>query len=202
MTRVTPARRLARVMVRHATHVLPPVQAAWGRAMAGETEHLPSDRAALGWALSCLAGAYTMRISTLTTSDLRPSRPVLALEMLACFTWLAWLFASAVRQWIGQGPVPDATIAGLLLASLLGPVGLGAALVFLTGRVAALGPGARIALAALAAVALGTLGSGLLLSLAWRDYVLCVALPLAGTLHLLELGRAGGRLNPDAAPAA
>ncbi|HEX4389738.1 MAG TPA: hypothetical protein VH109_14015 [Steroidobacteraceae bacterium] len=61
----------------------------------------------------------------------QPSRPVIALEMLTCFGWLA----------------------------------------------------------ALAALTLAGLGTGLLLSLGWRDYVLCVVLPLAGTTHLVLLCR-------------
>ena len=54
------------------------------------------------------------------------------------------------------------------------------------------------ALAALAALTVAGLGTGLLLPLGWRDYVLCIVLPLAGTAHLVLLcGQMPARSGPE-----
>lgn len=181
-------RRLALRVAGHAARVLPASHAAWGRAMLGEVGHLASDRAALRWAVGCLRAAYAARMSGMRPGVPQLSRPVLALEMLTCFTWLAALFASTAEYASAQAPLRATVLPGLLLASLLGPAALAvAAFCLLSGRAAPLTRLVPAALAALAAVTFAGLGTGLLLPLGWRDYVLCVVLPLAGTAHLVLL---------------
>ena len=158
--------------------------------MVAEVGHIKSDGEALGWALGCLRHAYAARISRMRLGTLTPSRPVLALEMLVCFLPLTGVFAAAASGVVTAGARTPSWLVALLAASVLGPLGLIAALPPTLRRGAAPGRAVAVVLGVPAALTAAAFGAGILLAPTWRDVVLCVLLPLAGAAHLAAL-RAG-----------
>jgi len=183
-------RRLARRLARHAGRTLPPAQVAWRAAMLSESEHIESDFAALAWALGCLRHAYSARISHMRFGTLSPSRPALALEMLVCFLPLTGVFAAAASSLVTAGARTPSWLVALLAASLLGPLGLIAALPPTLRRGAAPRGPVALVLGVPAALTAAAFGAGILPAPTWRDAVLCVLLPVAGAMHLAAM-RAG-----------
>ena len=126
-----------------------------------------------------------MRLGTLA-----PSRPVLALEMVVCFLPLTGVFAAAASALVSTGARTPSWLVALLAASVLGPLGLIAALPPTLRRGAAPGRAVALVLGIPAALTAAAFGTGILPAPTWRDVVLCVLLPLAGAAHLAAL-RAG-----------
>lgn len=54
-------RKIAFVLMAHASRVLPPARAAWGEAMKNEFEHIENDSEAVKWAAGCVAAGYLER---------------------------------------------------------------------------------------------------------------------------------------------
>jgi len=57
-------RRMAVTVVRHAARVLPGAGSPWAAAMRHELDYIADDRAALRWALGCVAASYAARLAT------------------------------------------------------------------------------------------------------------------------------------------
>lgn len=60
-----PSRRLAEAILAHAGRMMPPARAVWSAAMAEELHHIEDDRAALRWALGCVAASYMERMNAM-----------------------------------------------------------------------------------------------------------------------------------------
>jgi hypothetical protein len=195
VSRPSPWRRLAHHLAGHAARVLPRSQELWARSMLAELGHIKSDGAALGWALGCLRHAYSARISHMRFGTLSPSRPVLALEMLVCFLPLTGVFAAAASRLVTAGARTPSWLVALLAASLLGPLGLIAALPPTLRRGAAPRRAVALVLGVPAALTAAAFGAGILPAPTWRDAVLCVLLPLAGAMHLAAMRAGAARLS-------
>ncbi|HEV2703667.1 MAG TPA: hypothetical protein VGV09_18725 [Steroidobacteraceae bacterium] len=60
--RTNPTSRLARALTAHAVRVAGPDSAEWATAMMHEQEHLPPDASALSWAFGCVSVSYRGRL--------------------------------------------------------------------------------------------------------------------------------------------
>jgi len=184
----------------------------WGRAMRAEIEHIDGDYEALRWACGCALAAITLRRTDMDMGTLRVSRFVLALEMALCFVpitlgWfdvmfgmsgVAWLDVDTVERYY-LGTTEGVTVLTMILVwavtGLVGPLGL-----IVAARHIALGWALRhgwlIALLIAGPMAGGAvyLAANFIMGSEWSIerlgfYVLFVAVPLAGALHLRYLGR-------------
>ena len=210
----TLARRAATALVRATAAWLEPTsRGEWGRGMRAELEHVYGDYEALRWACGCALAAITLRRTDMNMGTLRVSRFVLALEMALCFVpitlgWfdvmfgvsgVAWLDMDSVqRYYLGttEGVTVLTTILVWAVTGLVGPLGL-----IVAARHIALGRALRhgwlIALLIAGPIAGGAvyLAANFVMGSEWSIekagfYVLFVAVPLAGALHLRYLGRA------------
>lgn len=59
--RVSIAKRIARVLMRHVPRVLPPTRLDWAEAMRRELDHIESPWDALKWSTGCLVASYRAR---------------------------------------------------------------------------------------------------------------------------------------------
>src|SRR5262245_21916096 len=119
--------RAAHTLVRHAARVAPPERAEWFEAMTNEMSHLPQGTCATRWAFGCVFVSYTERMRAMTRSTPTLSRWILALEMMACFVPLTFLFSAVVLSATGG---TMSVREGLLFGSITmaGPLGLGVAI--------------------------------------------------------------------------
>lgn len=209
----TLARRAAAALV-HATAAWlePTRRSQWGRAMRAELDHIDGDYEALRWACGCALAAITLRRADMDMGTLRVSRFVLALEMALCFgpltfgwfdimfgmSGVAWLDVATVERYY-LGTTQDVAALTMILVyavtGLAGPLGL-----IVAARHVALGRALRhgwlIALLIAGPIAIGAvyLAASFVMGSEWSIerfgfYVLFVAVPLAGALHLRYLGR-------------
>ena len=120
--------RFARALAGHAVRVAAPDHAEWIKAMMREQEHLPPDASALSWALGCVSVSYRGRFRALTRfPTLLRSVPLLMIFLL-CLSPACWNFI-----YIGLNMrMSETVIFGS--ATLIGPIGLAAALWTLSSR--------------------------------------------------------------------
>jgi len=129
--------RIARVLAAHAVRMAEPDHAEWARAMLHEQAHLPPDASALSWALGCVSLSYRGRFRAMTRLPDLP-RWALLIMFLLCLGPACWNFIHiAVSTAQGYPLFPGARVlpytlmqAGLLYgsATLIGPIGLAAAI--------------------------------------------------------------------------
>jgi hypothetical protein len=130
--------RLARALAAHALHVAAPDHTEWTTAMIHEQAHLPPDASALSWALGCVFVSYRARLRSITRlPDLPRSRWALLIILLFClappcvnFIHIALSIALGYPLYFGVGLHYTVMQEGLIFgsATLIGPVGLAAAL--------------------------------------------------------------------------
>jgi hypothetical protein len=119
--------RVARSLAAHAVRVTPQDQAEWTKAMMHEQEHLPPESSALSWALGCVFVSYRARFRAMTRLPDLP-RWALLLIFLLCLTPPCWnFFYIALSAAQGYPLSPGARVI-FGSATLIGPIGLAAAL--------------------------------------------------------------------------
>lgn len=135
--RVSLRRRLALVLMRRVSQVLPTSRLEWAKAMRAELDHLQDDRDALAWAMGCLVAGSKERINTMLTGNLKISRWILVPEMLLCFVPLTfgWLDAiggssgiirlsgDVIQKRFLQAPGGTFVLAALIAGAVLGVLG-------------------------------------------------------------------------------
>jgi pimeloyl-ACP methyl ester carboxylesterase len=77
-------RRLALTAARHAAWVLPGARSPWADAMRHELDYIADDRAALRWAIGCVAASYLARLAALPRPRWRAKRAASAATPLVC----------------------------------------------------------------------------------------------------------------------
>lgn len=182
--------KAARGLVKHAARISPPERTEWAQAMINELDYLASDMSAVRWALGCIWVCYSERIRTMVRSLKSLPRWVLVLEMLVCFLPLTLLFSAVVQRGLHGGfAPPEALLYGS--ASILGPLGLAAALRSIFTPSASMSRAAILALCLLAAWTLAAYAAQILtfgqshLADWWREFVLIAVLPLLAVLHVV-----------------
>ncbi len=173
--------RIARALAAHAVLVGDPDHAEWTNAMIHEQEYLPPDASALSWALGCVFVAYRARLRSMTRlPDLPPwALFVCLLPPCANFIHVAVSTAQGYPIFPSARLLPyTLTQEGLIFgsATLIGPVGLAAALWTLSSP--ARRPGTIFMVVLWTLTALGTVYVGVpFLSAEWR--ALATPLPVA-----------------------
>jgi hypothetical protein len=130
--------RIARALAAHAVRVAEPAHAEWTKAMLHEQEHLPPDASALSWALGCVFVSYRGRLRAMTRLP-DPLRWVALLMILLlclgppCANFINVTVSTAQGYPIfpGSRMLPYTVVQeGLIFgsATLIGPIGLAAAL--------------------------------------------------------------------------
>ena len=136
--------RIARVLAEHAVRVAEPDHAEWIKAMMREQEHLPPDASALSWALGCVFVSYRGRLRAMARpSNLLRWVPLLMIFLL-CLGPACWNFihigVSTLQGYPlfpGAHALPYTGMQAALIfgsATLIGPIGLAAALWTLSSR--------------------------------------------------------------------
>lgn len=185
------ARKMAALLVKHASWISPPDRKEWSHAMINELDHIPPEAAALWWALGCTFVSYQERIHIMTRSLTTLPRWLLSLEMALCLVPLTWLFIAVVAMTArGAIPLDYGILSGS--ATLLGPVSIAVAvrIVFVDG-----GSVGRVTTTILALLAAWTvlaysgqlLHNGTPFSAWWREFVLIAVLPTWAVTHLLQI---------------
>ncbi len=120
--------RIARALAAHAVRVAAPDHAEWIKAMMREQEHLPPDASALFWALGCMSVSYRGRLRAMIRFPAPLRWAVLLVIFVLCLTPPCWNFFYIALS-TAQG-YPLSTGARLIFgsATLIGPIGLAAAL--------------------------------------------------------------------------
>lgn len=129
---------VARALAAHAVRVAEPNQAQWIKAMMREQEHLPPDASALLWALGCVFVSYRGRLRAMVRLPNLLRWAALLMIFLLCLGSACWNFIHiGVSTFQGYALFPGAHAlpytamqAGLIFgsATLIGPIGLAAAL--------------------------------------------------------------------------
>lgn len=182
-------RRVARGLLKHAAMVSPGERAEWAQAMSNELDYLSPDMSAVGWALGCLLVCYSERIRAMVRPFESLPRWVLVLEMLVCFLPLTLLFSAVVQRGLHGGFTPQAALL-YGSATILGPLGLAAALRSIFAKSAGMNRAAIAGLCLLAAWTLAAYSTQILtfgqthLSDWWREFVLIAVLPILAVLHV------------------
>lgn len=126
--RTDPRSRIARGLAAHAVRVAAPDQAEWAKAMMHEQEHLPSDAAALLWAIGCVSVSYRGRLRVMTRLPSMLRWVALLMILVLCLTPPCWNFFNiALNSPEGHLLSPGARLM-FGSATLIGPIGLAAAL--------------------------------------------------------------------------
>lgn len=180
----------ARCLIKHAAMVAPVERAEWAQAMSNELDYLSPDLSAVGWALGCLWACYAERIRAMVRSLDSLPRWVLVLEMGVCFLSPTWLFSAVVQRGFHGGfTLPEALLYGS--ASILGPLGVAAALHSIFSKSRPLSRVTILALGVLTAWTLAAYSTQVLtfghshLSEWWQEFVLIAVLPALAVLHLI-----------------
>ena len=200
-------RRLARILMRVATQLMPEGRTEWAVAMHSELRSLEGDYTAVRWAAGCLTTAIRTRVSEMIVGNTRISKWVLAAEMAFCFVpltlfWLLILLDGSVnpellKQYIDapEGLIVLAYTLSVAILGVCGPIGL-----FVAFRHIVLGHGVRnrslgvTLIAGLILLGFVYVGSTLLIGgpgrlMPWLGGVLLfVILPVVGAAHLRYLG--------------
>ena len=187
--RETAARAAAALLLKHAAWASPRNRKQWLQAMAHELDHIPGDASALAWALGSIFVSYLERVDNMIRSSMSLPSWLLSLEMAVCLGPLAWLFTVALAM-MGRGVMPLNFGIPLILAALLGPLGLWLASRTILFEDSPVGRIATIVLTLLGAWTVleytGQIIEGAFLS-SWRDYVLMALLPPLAVAHLLQI---------------
>jgi len=115
---------MALALMRLAARLLPPVRAAWARAMLAEIYHLNGDTQALTWAVGCIAASLTMRIEAMIIGNLKISRWVLTPELLFCFTPLTLVWYDSIFGTSGIVQLNSEIVQRYFLNSTTGTIAL------------------------------------------------------------------------------
>lgn len=91
-TQISPLRRLASALTRHAARILPASRSDWAQAMRTELDHIESDLEALRWAIGCVLAGYVERSRVMRLLDTEMARAILTL--LLATQVLSFLFAT------------------------------------------------------------------------------------------------------------
>jgi hypothetical protein len=119
--------RIARALAAHAARVAAPDHAEWTKAMMHEQEHLPPDASALWWALGCVSVSYRGRLRAMIRLPNLP-RWALLIMCLLCLTPACWNFIYIAVSTAQGYPLSSGARLIFGSATLIGPVGLAAAL--------------------------------------------------------------------------
>jgi hypothetical protein len=176
--------------MKHAAMVSPGERAEWAQAMVNELDYLSPDMSAIGWALGCIFVCYSERIRAMIRPLETLPRWILVLEMLVCLLPLTLLFSAVVQRGLHGG---FSLQAGLLYcsATILGPLGLAAALRLIFFKAGGMSRAAIAGLCLLAAWTLAAYSAQILtfgqihLSDWWREFVIIAVLPTLAVLHLV-----------------
>ena len=129
--------RIARALAAHAVRIAEPDHAEWIKAMMREQEHLPADASELSWALGCVFVSYRARLRSMTRFPELPRWALLMIFLLclgpACwnFIYIAVSTAQGYPLFPGARTLPYTALQEELIfgsATLIGPIGLAAAL--------------------------------------------------------------------------
>jgi hypothetical protein len=183
-------RRVARGLVQHAAMASPKERTEWAQAMINELDYLSPDISTVGWAFGCIFVCYSERIRAMIRSLESLPRSILVVEMLVCFLPLTLLFSAVIITGFHGG----FTLAACLLycsGTILGPLGLAAALRSVFFKAAGMSRAMIAGLCLLAAWTLAAYSAQILtfgqshLSDWWREFVLIAVLPTLAVLHLV-----------------
>ncbi len=94
---MSPRRRAAQVLMRHAARVVPPDKLNWGEAMLNELQAIDDDRVALRWALGCVIAGYWERTNAMLPSWYARSALACLIALLALREFFAPLLIFAYR---------------------------------------------------------------------------------------------------------
>lgn len=146
--------RMARALAAHAVRVAQPDDAEWIKAMMREQEHLPPNTSALSWALGCVFVSYRGRLrAMMRLPDLLRSVVLLVIFVL-CLTPPSWNFFYIALSTAHGYPLSPGARVVFGSATLIGPIGLAAALWTLSSRAHRPGTSFMVVLWALTAWAL------------------------------------------------
>ena len=130
--------RIARALAVHAVRVAGQDHAEWTTAMMHEQEHLPSHASTLSWALGCVSVSYRGRLRAMINVPGLLRWMALFVIFLVCLMPASWTFihitlstAQGNSLYPGAHAVPYTSLQAALIfgsATLIGPMGLGAAL--------------------------------------------------------------------------
>ncbi len=120
--------RIARALAAHAVRVAAPDHAEWTTAMMREQEHLPPDASALSWALGCVSVSYRGRFRAMTRLLNLLRWVALVVILLLCLIPASWSFMYVASNIAQDYPLSSGARLDLGLATLIGPIGLAAAL--------------------------------------------------------------------------
>lgn len=151
--------RIAKALAAHAVRMAHADDAEWTRAMVHEQEQLPAGASSLSWALGCLSVSYRGKLRAMTRSPTPIGRATLLLIILFCLEPACWNFACIVggaalghSLFPGGRELPYSLIFGS--ATLIGPLGVAAAIWMLCSNTHRLGMTFMIVLLAFTAWAL------------------------------------------------
>lgn len=91
---ISPLRRLASALTRHAARVLPASRSDWAQAMRSELDHIESDVDAIRWAIGCMLAGYVERSRIMHLLDTGIARAILTLALATQV--LSFLFATVL----------------------------------------------------------------------------------------------------------
>ena len=91
---ISPLRRLASTLTRHATRVLPASRSDWARAMRSELDHIETDAEAIKWAIGCVLAGYVERSRVMNLLDTGIARAILS--FLLATQVVSFLFATVL----------------------------------------------------------------------------------------------------------
>jgi hypothetical protein len=136
--------RIAQTLAAHAVRVAEPGHAEWAMAMMHEQEHLPPDASVLSWALGCVSVSYRGRLRTvIRLPNLLRWVGLLAIFIVCLgppcwnFNYIAVSTAQGSSLFPGAHALPYTALQAALLfgsATLIGPIGVAAALWTLSSR--------------------------------------------------------------------
>jgi hypothetical protein len=127
-SRIDLKNRVARALAAHAVRVAGPDHAEWIAAMVHEQEHLPPDAAALSWALGCVFVSYRGRLRAMLRLPNLLRWVALLMMLLFCLTPASWNFIYISLSTAQGYPLSPGARLIFGSATLIGPIGLAAAL--------------------------------------------------------------------------
>jgi hypothetical protein len=120
--------RIARALAAHAVRVAAPDDSEWSKAMMDEQEHLPPDASALSWALGCVSVSYRGRLRAMIRLPNLLRWVGLLVIFLLCLEPACWNFIYIALSTAHGYPLSPGARLILASATLIGPIGLAAAL--------------------------------------------------------------------------
>jgi hypothetical protein len=121
-------RKIARALASHAVRVGAPAHAEWTKAMMHEQEHLPPDASAVSWALGCVCVSYRGRFRAMIRLPNALRRAALLVILMLCLIPASWSFIYVASNMAQDYPLSSGARLILGSATLIGPIGLAAAL--------------------------------------------------------------------------